>query len=171
MKHRTVAWMLLMACLVCPARGLTEPSESKMSLLASPAGSVQPLLGRWDLTLKAPDRDYASWLEIRREGENLKAEMVGRWGNARPLPKIEIKDGLLEFVSPKEEEDRPDDMIFKGKLVGATLAGSTTGPDGKIWQWTGKRAPQLKRTSPPQWAASLRLFNGKDLTGWTFDNP
>jgi hypothetical protein len=132
---------------------------------------VQPFLGRWDLTLKAPDREYASWLEISQQQGKLTAQMVGRWGNARPLPKFEIKNGVLEFVSPKEEEERPDDMVFTGKLVGTTLTGSTTGPDGKIWQWTGTRAPSLKRTVAPQWLEPVRLFNGKDLSGWTPDNP
>jgi len=157
--------MVLIGCLACPFNTLTESSQYGVG------ASIQPFLGRWDLTLKAPDREYASWLEIRKEGENLKAQMVGRWGNARPLPKIEIKDGVLEFVSPKEEEERPDDMVFKGRLTGATLAGSTTGPDGKAWQWTGKRAPSLKRAVAPQWSQPVPLFNGKDLTGWTLSNP
>ncbi len=52
--------------------------------------SVESFLGRWDLTLKAPDREYPSWLELRQESGQLKAEMVGRWGNARSLPKVEI---------------------------------------------------------------------------------
>src|SRR5215469_6301663 len=73
--------------------------------------SAAPFLGRWDLTLKAPDREYPSWLEITEENGQLKAQMVGRWGNARPLPKIELSDGKLTFVSPREEEDRKDDMV------------------------------------------------------------
>jgi hypothetical protein len=132
--------------------------------------SIAPFLGRWDLTLKAPDQEYASWLEVRLEGSVLKAQMVGRWGNARPLPKIKIQNGQIEFVSPKEEESRPDDMIFKGKLVGGVLSGSTTGPDGTPWTWQGQRAPALKPAAAPQWGVPVSMFNGKDLTGWTFDN-
>jgi hypothetical protein len=169
MKHGNVLWIALMWCLICPCSSLTETPGSEKS--ASSGASIQPFLGRWDLTLKAPDREYASWLEIRQEREELKAQMVGRWENARPLPKIEIRNGLIEFVSPKEEEGRPDDMVFKGKLVGTILSGSTTGPDGKSWQWTGKRAPSLKRTAATQWLQPVRLFNGRDLTGWTLDNP
>jgi hypothetical protein len=97
--------------------------------------------------------------------------MVGRWGNARPLPKIEIKNGQLTFVSPKEEEGRRDDMVFTGKLVGEALSGTTTGPDGAPWQWSGTRAPSLERTTAPQWGKPIPLFNGKDLSGWRMEKP
>lgn len=147
---------------------IAKPGKRAFSVAAEP---VEAFLGRWDLTLKAPDREYPSWLELRREHGQLRAEMVGRWGNARPLPKVELSDGHLKFVSPKEEEDRPDDMVFEGTLVGTTLSGTTTGPNGSIWQWTGRRAPALKRTGSPEWATPIRLFNGKDLSGWRMDKP
>ncbi len=137
----------------------------------APAEGVAAFLGRWDLTLKAPDREYPSWLELSEEGGQLKARFVSRWGNARPLPKAELSNGHLTFVSPKEEEDRRDDMVFQGTLAGSTLAGSTTGPDGTAWQWTGKRAPALKPKSSPKWGTPVALFNGKDLTGWSASGP
>lgn len=136
----------------------------------SPA-SIQPFLGRWDLTLKTPGHDSPSWLEITEEGSQLNARMVSRWGHARPLPKVEISNGQITFVSPKEEEERKDDMVFTGKLSGKTLVGTTTGPDGTPWQWTGVRAPSLKRTSAPQWGKPMQLFNGKDLSGWKMSDP
>jgi hypothetical protein len=52
--------------------------------------------------------------------------MVSRWGHARPLPKIGLSNGGITFVSPKEEEDRKDDIVFEGELSGKTLAGTTT---------------------------------------------
>jgi hypothetical protein len=134
-------------------------------------GEVKPFLGRWDLTLKTPDREYALWIEIQQENGELKARMVSRWGNARPLPEITITKGHLRFVSPKAEEDRKDDMVFEGTLTGKTLSGTTTGPDGRPWQWTGRRAPALKRVSDPKWGKPISLFNGKDLTGWRPDTP
>jgi Domain of Unknown Function (DUF1080) len=145
--------------------------DLKKTQASSTTGSMQPFLGRWDLTLKAPDREYPSWLELREENGQLTAQMVGRWGNARPLPKAEIANGQLTFVSPKEEEGRRDDMVFEGKLLGATLSGTTTGPNGDKWTWTGVRAPVLKRTESPEWGKAIPLFNGKDLTGWRMDNP
>ena len=144
----------------------SQPNNS-----ADTAASVQSFLGRWDLTLKTPDRDYPSWLEITQEGGQLKARMVSRWGHARPLPKVEISSGRITFVSPKEEEERKDDMLFEGKLSGKILSGTTTGPDGTPWQWTGVPAPSLKRTSAPQWGKPAQLFNGKDLSGWKMSDP
>jgi hypothetical protein len=133
--------------------------------------SIQPFLGRWDLTLQAPDREYPSWLEISQDNGKVTAQFVSRWGNARPPSKIDISNGTLTFVSPKEEEERPNDMVFEGKLAGKTLSGTTTGPDGTPWKWTGRRAPSLQRTGPPKWGEPIRLFNGKDLTGWKVDKP
>jgi hypothetical protein len=97
--------------------------------------------------------------------------MVGRWGNARPLPKVELANGTLTFVSPKEEEGSKDDLVFHGKLVGKSLSGTVNGPDGTPWQWTGERAPKLVRTSAPQWGKPVQLFNGKNLTGWKMSKP
>ena len=138
---------------------------------SSTDSSVAPFLGRWDLILKAPDRDYPSWLEIRQEDGQLKAQMVGRWGNARPLPKVEVSDGQITFVSPKEEEGSKVDLVFQGKLIGKTLTGTVNGPDGKTWQWAGVKAPALERTGTPKWGKPIQLFNGKDLTGWKMSAP
>jgi len=143
---------------------IARPANTSFAI---PADSDAAFLGRWDLTLKAPDRKYPSWLELTRENGQLKAQMVGRWGNARPLPKVEITNGHLKFVSPKEEEDRKDDMVFEATLKGDRLSGTTTGPDGAVWPWTGEHAPSLRRAAAPKWGKPMPLFDGKDLSGWT----
>jgi hypothetical protein len=162
--HRVVFAVIAASLLAAAAFSQTEKSATNSS-----SDSAKPFLGRWDLTLKAPDREYPSWLEVREENGQLKAQMVGRWGNARPLPSAELSSGHLKFVSPKEEEGSQSDMVFEGTLNGKTLSGTTNGPGGKTWQWTGRRAPTLKRNSPPSWASPIPLFNGKDLTGWRQD--
>jgi hypothetical protein len=131
----------------------------------APADSPAAFLGRWDLTLKSADHEYPSWLELSEENGQLKAQMVGRWGNARPLPKVELSNGHLTFVSPKSEEELPQDMVFEGTLSGATLSGTVIGPKDGPWHWTGRRAPALKAKNE-KWGKAIPLFNGKDLTGW-----
>src|SRR3984893_11187555 len=147
-------------------RGYSEQTKP-----ADAPASIQAFLGRWDLMLKTPLREYPSWVEITQDNGQLRARMVSRWGHARPLPKIEISNGRIVFVSPKEEEDRKDDMVFEGKLSGKTLSGTTTGPDGTSWQWTGERAPSLKRRSVPKWGKPVQLFNGRDLGGGRPSDP
>ncbi|HEY2471492.1 MAG TPA: DUF1080 domain-containing protein [Terracidiphilus sp.] len=127
---------------------------------------VAPFLGRWDLTLKAPDHEYPSWIEIRKRDDKLTALFTGRWGNARPLPRIAISGTQVTFVSPKEEESSNTDMIFEGIRDGERLSGTLNGPDGKTWSWTGVRAPKLDRTGDPKWDKPVELLNGKDLGGW-----
>lgn len=133
---------------------------------SSHASSAHPFLGRWDLTLKTPKRERPSWLELYLVNGVLKANFVGRWANAHPLSHVNIVQGTLTFTSPKEYENRRTDMEFKGQLVNGRLVGSTTGPDGTPWTWTGWRAPLLVRKRSPQWGAPVALFNGKNLNGW-----
>jgi len=133
---------------------------------------VSAYLGRWDLTLKAPEREYSSWLEITRHDGGIQARLVGRWGHARLLPTAELVNGGIRFVSPKEEEGRTDgDMIFEGRLQGNVLVGNTSGPDETPWSWRGERAPSLERKQAPTWGTPVNLFNGKDLGGWRLTEP
>jgi hypothetical protein len=153
--------VLFLSLLVCCAN--RSPGQAN--------NSDQAFVGRWDLTLQIPKREAPSWLEITQEGRQFHARMTSRWGHARPLPKVEIANGHITFVSPKEEEDRKDDMVFEGRLAGDRLVGTTTGPDGTPWQWIGERAPKLTRNGEPKWGKAVSLFNGKDLAGWTMSDP
>ena len=148
---------LLLAAACAPVRSQDSAVQST---------GAKAFLGRWDLTLKAPDREYPSWIEISQKDGKVSARFTSRWGNARPLPKIEIDGNKVTFVSPKEEEDRKEDMVFTGTLSGMKLTGATTGQDGTPWTWTGVRAPSLKRAKPPEWGEPVALFDGKDLAGW-----
>jgi hypothetical protein len=166
MSFRRTVFGLTTLILMLSMRVYSEPGNS-----ADTNASVQAFLGRWDLTLKTPVREAPSWLEITQEDGQVKARMVSRWGHARPLPKCEITNGKITFVSPKEEEERKDDMVFEGKLSGKMLVGTTSGPDGTPWQWTGEKAPSLTRKGEPKWGKPTQLFNGKDLSGWRMSDP
>lgn len=131
------------------------------------ASDAKAFVGRWDLTLKAPDGEHPSWIEITEKDGKLSALFTGRWGNARPLPKIEVAGNMVTFVSPKDEESTKDDLVFKGALTGKTLSGSIAGFEGAAWAWTGVRAPALdKKATNVQWGEPVTLFDGKDLNGW-----
>ena len=111
---------LLIAAVVSIAFSLSSvpaPPQSSGTSSTSQSASLKPFLGRWDLTLKAPDREWPSWIEITQQNGHLSAQFVSRWGNARSLPRIEIAGTRITFVSPKEEEDRKDDMVFKARSL------------------------------------------------------
>ena len=163
-SHQSVVGIALL--LTCSWLSLAATSQS-----AAGGADAKAFVGRWDLTLKTPDGDLPSWLEVDEQGGQLTAQMVGRWGNARPLPKVEVADGTITFVSPKEEESSKADLLFKGPVAGETFSGTVNGPDGNTWQWSGVRAPALERTGPPQWDKPIKLFNGKDLSGWKMSKP
>ena len=165
MKIHKICYAIAMGVLLL-AGTYSLAGKSAADSFRSSDQSAKAFLGRWDLTLKAPDREYPSWLELREENGQLQARMVGRWGNARLLPKVTLVNGHLTFVSPKEEEERPEDMVFEGTLVGEKLSGTLNGLNGVTWTWTAQRAPALKRSSPPKWGKPMQMFNGKDLAGW-----
>jgi Domain of Unknown Function (DUF1080) len=168
---QTLLIAAIFGALLGPVHATFANAPFSVKSTALDPAAAKLFLGRWDMILKAPGHEYPSWLEIRLEDGKLAAQMVGRWGNARPLPKIELSDGRLTFVSPKEEEDLPTDMVFTGKLTGDTLSGSVTGPKSGAWTWTGRRAPLLQAKGTPKWGEPVSLFNGKDLTGWKMSEP
>jgi hypothetical protein len=155
---RSAKWFV---CLVIAAMCWAVPVVARAQ-----ASDAKAFLGRWDLTLKAPGHEYPSWIEISENGGKLSALFTSRWGNARPLPRIDVSGTKITFVSPKEEEDRKDDMVFEGAIAGKTLSGTTTGQDGTPWTWTGVRAPSLVRSKAPEWGEPVTVFDGKDLAGW-----
>ena len=127
------------------------------------AGNVDPFLGRWDVTLVAPEREYPTWLEISNPDGKLQVRMVGRWGHARVLPEAKFLGDRIRFVSPKEEEGRKDDMVFEAWLEKDSLVGETHGPDGSVWKLRGERAPALMRSAAPAW--------GKPVTSVQWPRP
>jgi hypothetical protein len=136
------------------------------------AASEDAFAGRWDLTITAPSSKHLpSWLELSVRNGTWKASFVGRWGNARSLPKVDVQGDHIQFVSPKQEEGSTNDLVFEGKLVGKQMTGSAQGPNGEAWIWTGKPAPALKPAANVAWGKAIQLFNRRDFSGWTFDNP
>ena len=123
--------------------------------------------GRWDLTISVDGKEQPSWLEIRHSGTHrLIGHFVGSGGSARPISKIIYTGGKMSFTIPPQWEKEDADLSFEATLQGNELNGTMIASDGKSYQWTGRRAPSLRRTKAPVWGAPIRLFNGKDMSGW-----
>ncbi|HEV3117376.1 MAG TPA: DUF1080 domain-containing protein [Gemmataceae bacterium] len=159
---RTTALLLLSAAVAVTSATLKQADNRQ----------GQEIIGRWDLTVKAPDGDYPSWLEVRLSGRRtLVGSFVGRFGSARPISRVDFTDGKVSFSLPPQWEDRKDDQHFEAQLEGDTLLGSTTDEQRRRLTWTGRRAPALKRKRMPHWGQEIEVFNGKDLTGWKPRSP
>jgi hypothetical protein len=126
-----------------------------------------PMEGRWDLEIDWNGQKQPAWLEVRHSGVN---KLVGRimivGGSARPISKINFKEGKFSFAIPPQWDNSDTDIQIDGTLAAEKLTGTIKNFDGKIYSWEGVRAPSLRRTKPIEWARPITLFNGKDLTGW-----
>ena len=139
--------------------------------VAQVAASSNPLAGRWDLTLTTPAGEIPSWIEVSFAGGAPKVLFVGAMDHAVPPRGLKINGSEFQFLSPKGEEGFPDDMLFRGKIVGDKLVGTVTDSSGANWTLTGVRAPLLDAKGAPQWGPPIKLFNGVDLSGWTLRDP
>lgn len=127
---------------------------------------MPPIVGRWDLTIYMDGKEYPSWLEVQKSGlSTLVGEFVGTGGSARPVSRINFNDGKISFTLPPQWE-KGNDLSFEGNFAGDSLSGTMVSADGKNYNWSGVRAPSLKRSAQPVWQKPIQLFNGKDLTGW-----
>jgi len=138
-----------------------------------PSPARAPVIGRWDLTVQGPKGPYPSWLEVTLSGtRTLVGRFVGGGGSARPVSRVDFKDGSLRFAIPPQWEKETSDLVVDAQLAGDALEGTLVTPAGERHRFTGRRAPSLRRNSPPVWGQPVSLFNGRDLTGWTtFGGP
>ncbi|HLT51232.1 MAG TPA: DUF1080 domain-containing protein [Arenibacter sp.] len=128
---------------------------------------INPIEGRWDMVISQDGKELPSWLEIRHSGTHT---LVGRFvyamGSARPISEIKVDGEKFTFSIPPQWEEGDRDMEFTGELNGNALKGTMVYTNGETYEWTAVRAPQLEHTKNPKWGKAIKLFNGKDLTGW-----
>jgi hypothetical protein len=147
------------------AAALAAPLAAAAQTAAPPPPAV---IGRWDLTVTGPAGPYPSWLEVALSGNStLVGRFVGGVGSARPIGRVEYAGDTLRFAIPPQWEKEAGDLRVEGTLAGERLAGTLVTPGGERHTWTAVRAPALGRPTEPRWGAPTRLFNGRDLAGWT----
>jgi len=105
-------------------------------LAQSPAaGPADAILGAWDLNVHGASGSYPSWLEVSRTGTELTGRFVGRTGSARPVARISFRDDELLLRIPVQYEQSKSDLIFKGRLTGDRLEGTTEDAAGRTIAW------------------------------------
>ena len=141
---------------------------SPFSPMTAQETAPSPVIGRWDLTVADAAGAYPSWLEVIKSGNaTLVGRFVSRGGSARPISEVEWRDGAVRFAIPAQWEQGPGQLRLEGRIEGDRLTGTIVEPDGSSRTFTGTRAPSLRRARKPVWGTPTRLFNGRDLTGWT----
>lgn len=158
---------LLLSTAGCAGMPEPEPAFARSAPTLAAAAQDSTVLGRWDLTLRTPEGEKPSWLEIRRSGHRTHVgRFVGVVGSARPISRVEVSGDRFRFSIPPQWEEGTGDLSVEGRLQDGRLAGTLTFPDGRRHEWSAVRAPALRREAAPRWGKPVRLFNGRDLAGW-----
>ena len=101
MHRKSIFYFVLLFSLALALGNYPEDLNFQASSSSCAAVSVESFIGRWDLSIKAPTRELPSWIEVSEEQGQPKVVMVGVSDHATPLAKVEIKEGEIQFVSPK----------------------------------------------------------------------
>ena len=132
------------------------------------AQDTKNLEGTWNLRITEDGKEVPSWLEIKHSGNST---LVGRFcyktGSARPVAEVKIQDGNFSFAIPAQWEPKGSDIQIKGAPDGDGLKGTMISTDGTVHSWVASRSPKLRYIDNPKWGKERKLFNEKDLTGWT----
>jgi hypothetical protein len=142
------------------------------------------IIGKWDLTvtiedealenlglfrhgLYADDEGFPAWLEVKLSGfSTLVGRFVGYEGSARPISEVKYnpENGTYSFSIPPQWMDIDEDLYFEMSIENEELTGYFI-LDGNRLNFTGVRAPSLKREEPPVWGTPKNLLDD-NLSSW-----
>jgi hypothetical protein len=137
--------------------------------------------GRWDLEVHAKPSDILStstkawWLGITGAGTpEVKIQLVGSPdGSLDDIAVAKLKDGVLHFTwtptsRPGVTQDPNERIEYEVRYVDGVLEGKMTAPKETL-TFSGHRTPKIDEHDDDTWVEgkAIRLFNGKDLKGWT----
>jgi len=149
-----------------------------MLLLSTLAASAQAprvikdpdVVGRWDLTVEKNGKSQPSWLEVQKSGlHTLVGRFTANGGSARPISEVKVAGDKYSFSIPPQWSESKRYLDFEFEANGDAIKGTMVDDDGVNCTFTGVRAPELIRDKAPVWGTPIRLFNGKNLTGWHAD--
>jgi len=154
----------------------------QIPLLAQSTVEGGEVIGRWDLTIVINEEDmedlglfrhglmsdagFPGWLEVKLSGfSTLVGRYVGYEGSARPIAEVHYnpENGKYHFTIPPQWMDI-EDLYFEFTLEDDKLTGYQM-LDGHKLEWTGVRAPGLKREKPPVWGNPKNLLDD-NLSRW-----
>ncbi|SMG46600.1 3-keto-disaccharide hydrolase [Arenibacter troitsensis] len=148
----------------------------------APQKSPNPFLGMWGLDIEGGG---AGWLYVHEDQGFLDAELLWIGGSVIPVSNIYLLDENTLVVTRTNQVKRSPDRshtityTLEVKKVGDALEGTMSSPnrDGtgvSIKNFNGKRMPPMPSTpdlSKLKYEKPIKLFNGKDLSGWKLIDP
>jgi len=131
-----------------------------LSLLPVLQAQTSPFVGRWDFNItQSNGKQAAVWLGIKEKSSGLDIWYQPTGGHVFQVPDYKVSGSHLTL---NMEHDTSIELDAKdGKLVG------TQKHAGHSIELTGLPAPALKGHEPKAWTKPVKLFDGKDLSGWT----
>ncbi len=133
---------------------------SSFLLPALLSAQTNPFVGRWDFDITLPNgKPAANWLGIKAQGDNLDIWFQPTGGHVFHVPDYKVNGSHLTLnISHTLTWDLD---ASGGKLTGTQKHGEQT------ISLTGVPAPALNDVPPKAWTKPKKLFNGKNLDGWT----
>ena len=153
--------------------------------LVTGLASDNPFVGGWELTIPG---GAAGWLGVEEVDGRLQASLLWGGGSVVPLESAKMEMGKLvvtrKFTSQRKDASGQTVTNTTVETILARLRGDTIeltsikpredGKEADRAEFTGKREPAM----PPapdlaqmKFGKPIRLFNGKDLTGWRLTDP
>ncbi len=169
-KLRNIFLVLPFAILLCTTLKAQTPADGS------------EVIGRWNLTFFIEGRElqelglfrhglmtsegFPGWLEVKKSGfSQLIGYFVGYEGSARPISEVKYDAAgkKYHFTIPPQWMNIPD-IYFEFTLKDDKITGHKI-LDGHRLNWTGVRAPSLKREKPPVWGNPKNLLDD-NLSRW-----
>jgi len=131
-----------------------------LSLLPVLQAQTSPFVGRWDFNItQSNGKQAAVWLGIKEKRSGLDIWYQPTGGHVFQVPDYKVSGPHLTL---NMENNTSIELDAKdGKLVG------TQKHAGHSIELTGLPAPALEDHEPKAWTKPVKLFDSKDLSGWT----
>jgi hypothetical protein len=140
-------------------------TAAALTPLLHPQGDRLPFTGRWDLTIKAGNETYPSWMECTNANGKPAVRVVGRVASVHPAQDVRLEGNELTFTT-QEYFGKEIPVTWEFHEESGRLSGKQKRSDGVTGDIMAEAAPALDRPMPARWTKPVPLFNGKDLSGW-----
>ena len=165
--------LILLASLSVLAGTLTDPLFAREALAAK---RPPPVVGRWNLTMTAPDGStFPSWLELTFDTKSgdFGGRLVGRTGRPRSIEHAEWKKNELSFSVPPvvpaapaaSAPPAPPGRTYRAKVRFGMLEGTAEAAGEPTYTFLAARPPKFANRGRLTWGKPVPLLS-RGLIGW-----